>query len=443
MTSSRPGRSSQRLDQGATTLRFENRFRREDGDYRLISWAAAPEGGLFYAIGRDITGQRQIEEALHQAQKMEAVGQLTGGIAHDFNNLLTGILGSIEMIETRIRQGRVTELERYTTAASSAANRAAALTHRLLAFSRRQPLDPKPVNANQLVTSMEELLRRTSGETIQIEIVTAAGLWTTLCDPNQLENAVLNLAINARDAMPEGGRLTVETCNASVDARQARRLGDVEPGGYVCICVSDTGTGMTKDTIERAFEPFFTTKPLGQGTGLGLSMVYGFARQSDGFVRIYSEEGKRTTVKIYLPRHHGAAIDRETSPGRDFARGTGEVVLLVEDEPTVRDLVSEILDDLGYRVIEAVDGASGLRILRSDARIDLLVSDVGLPDVNGRQLADSARRERPNLKVLFMTGYAENAAIAGGFLDTGMAMITKPFSVEDFAARVRAMVENA
>jgi CheY-like chemotaxis protein len=371
---------------------------------------------------------------------MEAVGQLTGGIAHDFNNLLTGILGSIEMIQTRIRQGRVTELERYTTAASSAANRAAALTHRLLAFSRRQPLDPKPVNANQLVTAMEELLRRTSGEMIRIETVTAAGLWTTLCDPNQLESAVLNLAINARDAMPEGGRLTVETCNVHVDARYARRLGDVEPGQYICVSVSDTGTGMTKDTIERAFEPFFTTKPLGQGTGLGLSMVYGFAKQSDGFVRIYSEEHQGSTVKIYLPRHHGAVVDPDEPTGQDFARGEGEVVLLVEDEPTVRDLVSEILDDLGYQVMEAIDGAAGLRILRSGAKIDLMVSDVGLPDVNGRQLADAARQERPDLKVLFMTGYAENAAIAGGFLDPGMAMITKPFAVDDFAARVREMV---
>ncbi|WP_414471339.1 response regulator [Microvirga sp. M2] len=432
-----------KLDRGVTTLNFENRFRCKDGEHRLISWTASPEGGLFYAIGRDITGQRQTEEALHQAQKMEAVGQLTGGIAHDFNNLLTGILGAIEMLQTRVRQGRLNDIERYTTAASNAAHRAAALTHRLLAFSRRQPLDPKPVDANQLVTSMEDLLRRTSGETIRIETMTAAGLWTTLCDPNQLESAILNLAINARDAMPDGGTLTIETCNVDIDARYAQRLGEVAPGQYICVCVSDTGVGMAKETIDKAFEPFFTTKPIGQGTGLGLSMVYGFARQSDGFVRIDSEVDRGSTVKIYLPRDHGLPDNQDMPQLEPPQRGQGEVVLVVEDEPTVRDLVSEILRDLGYHVMEAHDGPAGLKILNSNVRIDVMVSDVGLPGLNGRQLADAARHHRPALKVLFMTGYAENAAIAGGFLEPGMEMITKPFAVEAFAARIRGLVGQA
>jgi PAS domain S-box-containing protein len=439
------------LDGGRPTLRFENRFRHRDGSYRSISWTATPENGVFYAVGRDITSQResaealqQAEEALRQAQKMEAVGQLTGGIAHDFNNLLTGILGSLEMIQTRVRQGRIGELERYATAAASAANRAAALTHRLLAFSRRQPLDPKPVDINRLVTAMEDLLHRTLGEAIDMETVTAASLWSALCDQHQLESALLNLAINARDAMPDGGKLTVETCNVLIDPSYAVRLGEVKSGQYICICVSDTGIGMSKEVIERAFDPFFTTKPIGQGTGLGLSMVYGFARQSEGFVRIYSELGKGTTVKIYLPRHYGTSEPQAASAAStEFQRGAGEAVLVVEDEPTVRDLVSEILRDLGYRVLEATDGPSGLRMLMSDIHIDLLVTDVGLPGLNGRQLADAALARRPGLKVLFMTGYAENAALAGGFLAPGMEMVTKPFAVEAFATRIRDMIERS
>jgi PAS domain S-box-containing protein len=442
-------REVEKLSEGVTTLHFENRYRRSDGTYSLLSWSAVPHQGFIHAVARDITSEREAAEALHQAEealrqshKMEAVGQLTGGLAHDFNNLLTGILGSIEMIQTRIRQGRVNELERYTSAASSAANRAASLTHRLLAFSRRQPLDPKPVSANQLVLSMEELLRRTSGEAISIETVAAAGLWTTLCDPNQLESAILNLAINARDAMPSGGKLTIETCNVAIDARYASRLGEVQPGQYICVCVSDTGTGMSKGIIEKAFDPFFTTKPVGEGTGLGLSMVYGFAKQSNGFVRIYSEVEKGSTVKIYLPRHYADPAEQEV-PSPDFLRrGEGEIILVVEDEPTVRDLVSEILKDLEYQVVEAHDGPSGLRLLQSNIKIDLLVSDVGLPGLNGRQLADAARVQRPDLRVLFMTGYAENATVAGGFLDPGMEMITKPFAIDAFSAKIREMLEK-
>ncbi len=384
------------------------------------------------------------EEQLRQAQKMEAVGQLTGGIAHDFNNLLAGIVGSLDLMQTRIAQGRTEHVERYAKAAMSSAQRAAALTHRLLAFARRQPLDPKPVNANQLIASMEDLLRRTIGPLHALEIVTAGGLWTTLCDPNQLESAILNLAINARDAMPDGGRLTIETANAHLDNAYAAAHLDVTPGQYVAICITDIGMGMPPDVIERVFEPFFTTKPLGQGTGLGLSMVYGFAKQSEGHVKIYSEVGQGTTIKIYLPRHRGAAQEEmSTAPLSEAPRAkAGETVLVVEDEPVIRNLIIEVLQDLGYHALEAPDGPAGLRILQSRQRIDLLVTDVGLPGINGRQLADAARETRPHLKVLFITGYAENAMLAKGVLDTGMEMITKPFSVEALATRIRTIIQG-
>nr|WP_269724698.1 PAS domain-containing protein [Sphingomonas sp. PAMC 26617] len=385
------------------------------------------------------------QEALRQAQKMEAVGQLTGGIAHDFNNLLTGIIGSLDMMQRQMAKGDNSKIERYATTAMTSANRAAALTHRLLAFSRRQPIDPKPVNANRLVTGMEELLRRTIGEAIALEVVTAGGLWQTLCDPHQLESAILNLAINARDAMPHGGSLTIETCNAHLDNAYTARQRDVRPGQYVCICVTDTGSGMSADTIAKAFEPFFTTKPIGQGTGLGLSMIYGFARQSEGYAKIYSEIGQGTTVKLYLPRYYGEAegADEEHGELTDAHRAdAGEVVLVVEDETAVRDLVVDVLEELGYRAIQAADGPAGLKLLQSKMRIDLLVTDIGLPGLNGRQVADAARLQRPDLKVLFMTGYAENATIANGFLDPGMEMITKPFAIEALATRVRDMIEN-
>lgn len=382
-----------KLAQGVTTLRFENRYRCKDGSYRWLSWTAVPDEQFLHAVGRDIQAEKEAAEALHaaeealrQSQKMEAVGQLTGGIAHDFNNLLTGVIGGLDLLQRKIAEGRTGELDRYVSMATTSANRAAALTHRLLAFSRRQPLDPKPVNANRLVTSLEELLRRTIGESVQLEIVTAGGLWQTRCDPHQLESALLNLAINARDAMPEGGKLTIETCNAHLDSAYAARSREVRPGQYVCICVSDTGTGMSKETISKAFEPFFTTKPIGQGTGLGLSMIYGFARQSEGYAKIYSELGEGTTFKLYLPRYYGDDEDpgsEEPMPRFTKAAGQGEVVLVVEDEGAVRALVSEVLTDLGYSPIEAVDGPSGLAILQSSQPIDLLVTDVGLPGLNG------------------------------------------------------------
>ena len=399
----------------------------------------------------ETTERRRTEEALRQAQKMEAVGQLTGGIAHDFNNLLAGIMGSLELLQRRIAGGRTDGVERYTAAAMTSAQRASALTQRLLAFARRQPLDPKMVDANRLVAGMEDLLRRTLGPGIALEMVLAGGLWTTMSDPNQLESAILNLAINARDAMQEsggaGGRLTIETANTYLDDAYARAQGDeVRPGQYVQISVTDTGTGMPADVIEKAFDPFFTTKPTGQGTGLGLSMVYGFVKQSEGHVRIYSELGDGTSFKIYLPRHRGGS-SREDSEDCGHSTGAlraeeGETVLVVDDEATVRMLVTETLEDLGYAAIEADDGPSGLSILQSDARIDLLVPDVGLPGLNGRQLADAARVKRPDLKVLFMTGYAHNAAIGNGAaLETGMEIMTKPFALDDLAKKIRDMIE--
>ena len=383
------------------------------------------------------------EEALRQSQKMEAVGQLTGGIAHDFNNLLTGITGSMEMLQARVSQGRIGELDRYITAAQGAARRAASLTHRLLAFSRRQPLDPKPINVNRLVADMEDLIRRTIGPSVTLETVALGGLWNTRVDPGQLENSLLNLCINARDAMPGGGRLTVETANSWLDERGARER-NLDPGQYVSLCVSDTGTGMPPDVIARVFEPFYTTKPIGQGTGLGLSMVYGFARQSLGQVRVYSEVGRGTTVCIYLPRYMGdLPPESEVDTDSERLAGRSETVLVIDDEPTVRMLITEVLDELGYVALEAADGPSGLRILDSDAQIDLLVTDVGLPGgMDGRQVADAARLRRPDLKVLFITGFAENAAITHGHLDPGMHVLTKPFAMDALAARMRTIIES-
>ena len=404
-----------------------------------------PDGDVFYIVGRDITEQREIEERLRQSQKMEAVGQLTGGLAHDFNNLLTGISGSLDLLQKRVAQGRVNDIDRYVIAAPGASKRAAALTHRLLAFSRRQTLDPKPTDVNRLASDMTDLIRRTVGPAITVETVGTVGLWTALVDPHQLENALLNLCINARDAMPDGGRLTMEIGNRWMDERAGREHG-VSPGQYLSICVGDTGTGMTPDVRERAFEPFFTTKPLGQGTGLGLSMIYGFARQSGGQVGITSAVGEGTTVCIYLPRHYGASEAWDESDAREAVlspAAMGETVLIVDDEATVRMLVVDVLSDLGYGALEAKDGPSGLAILRSDARVGLLVTDVGLPGgMNGRQVADAARVLRPGLKVLFITGYAETAAVGNGHLDPGMAVMTKPFAMDDLAGKIRALIES-
>jgi PAS domain S-box-containing protein len=384
----------------------------------------------------------QAHEALRQAQKMEAVGQLTGGIAHDFNNLLMGISGSLELIERGLTRRGVTGFERYVQGAQSSARRASALTQRLLAFSRRQTLDPKPTDVNRLVYGMEDMIRRTVGPSIEVEVVGHVGLWPARVDAAQLENALLNLAINARDAMPDGGRITIETANKWLDDRGARER-ELKPGQYLSICVTDSGAGIPKDIVERIFDPFFTTKPIGEGTGLGLSMVHGFVRQSDGQVRVYSEEGKGTTMCLYLPRHVGE-IDSEAV--RELAipeLGSGETVLVIDDEPTVRMLMKDVLAEAGYLVLDAQDGPSGLRFLQSDRRIDLLITDVGLPGgMNGRQVADAARVSRPGLKVLFVTGFAENAVLGAGHLPSGMQVITKPFLVADLAAKVNEIIES-
>jgi PAS domain S-box-containing protein len=434
------------LGRGEPVHQFHVRLLKANGDPVAFAWSAVPGDAAarsFYTVGRDITHELRREEMLRQSQKMEAVGQLTGGLAHDFNNLLAGISGSLELISMRMAQGRTAEVEKYVTAARGAAGRAAALTHRLLAFSRRQTLAPKATDVKQLVSSMEDLIARTIGPQIELETVNAAGLWPSMIDPSQLENAILNLCINARDAMPDGGKITIETGNRWLDRRTARERG-LEPGQYISLCVSDTGTGMSREVQEKAFDPFFTTKPIGVGTGLGLSMIYGFARQSGGAVSIYSEPGQGSMVCIYLPRHWGEAESAEQpEEPAQTPRGDGETVLVIDDEPTVRMLISEVLADLGYAAIEAEDGAAGLHVLGSGARVDLLVTDVGLPGgLNGRQVADAARAARPDLKVLFITGYAENAVLSHGHLDPGMHVLTKPFAMDALATRIRELIES-
>jgi len=395
--------------------------------------------------------RERVEEALRQSHKMEAVGQLTGGLAHDFNNLLAGISGSLELIRTRADQGRSAELGRYIDAALTLVSRAAALTHRLLAFSRRQTLDPKPTGMNRLVHSMEDLFRRTVGPGIHLETRLDDELWPILCDPNQLESALLNLVINARDAMPDGGRLTIETRNLRRDERRfasggtdGKAFADAPPGDCVVMSVADTGSGMPPDVLARAFDPFFTTKPLGQGTGLGLSMIYGFVQQSGGQVGLRSAVGAGTAVTITLPRHHGtveSVVEHDTVVDPPVA-DAGAVVLVVEDEPAVRMVIRDVLADLGYIVLVAGDGRTGLHIVDSRTRIDLLLTDIGLPGgMNGRQLADAARQRRDGLKVLFITGYAEGAVI-GGVLDQGMQVMTKPFRVDMLAARVQGIISH-
>jgi PAS domain S-box-containing protein len=436
-----------------------------EGKYETEGWRCRKDGSRFRAsvvidpvfdemgkhigfakITRDITeametqqALAQAREALMQSQKMEAVGQLTGGLAHDFNNLLAGIMGNIQLAKTRIAQGKAGDIDRYLTAAEGASKRAAALTHRLLAFSRRQTLDPKPTDLDQLIAGMEDLIDQTVGPEITVAVIGRAGLWNTIVDPNQLENTLLNLCINARDAMPEGGNLKIAADNRILDDRAARARG-LLAGEYVSLCVTDTGTGMSEEVLGRAFEPFFTTKPIGMGTGLGLSMVYGFAKQSGGQAEIKSEPGKGTSVCLYLPRHFGEA----ESPREDRAAdplatsGRGEVVLVVDDEPTIRMLIAEVLEELGYPSIEAEDGVAGLEILQANSRVDLLISDVGLPGgINGRQLADAGLSLRPELKVLFITGYAETTALRGGDLRAGMHVLTKPFDLDTLANRIQ------
>ena len=390
----------------------------------------------------EMESRGRAEAALRQSQKMEAVGQLTGGIAHDFNNMLTGVIGAIDILKRRIAAGRTDDLDRFMDAASVSAQRAAALTARLLAFSRRQSLDLKPIDVNALIESLQDLLRRTIRENIALRIVTDAEVGRAVGDANQLENAILNLAINARDAMPDGGQLTIETRVVDLDDAYVAARPDIQPGSYVVIAVTDTGVGMAPEVLEKVFDPFFTTKPIGQGTGLGLSMVHGFAHQSGGQVRVHSQPGVGTTVSVYLKASAPAQEDGEQVTAHPVPEGRGQTVLLVEDDPSVRLLVREVLEELSYTTVEAGDANGAIPILASDRPIDLMVSDVGLPGMNGRQLAEVAREHRPELPILFVTGYAENAAIRAGFLGTNMAMITKPFALDDLANKISGMISR-
>ncbi|TCP36939.1 PAS domain-containing protein [Sphingomonas sp. BK235] len=432
---------------GESVFGFENRYRARDGQYRWFSWNAVPRDALIYAVVRDVTAAHaqaealaKAEEQLRQSQKMEAVGQLTGGIAHDFNNMLTGVIGSLELLRRYVAEGRSDRVDRYIDAATSSAQRAAGLTQRLLAFSRRQSLDVQAVDVNRVVLGVEELLRRTLGEHIALTLGLDPAVWHATTDANQLESALLNLAINARDAMPAGGTLTIATAAATLDAAAGAGMAEFAPGDYVAVSVSDTGTGMAAEVIAKAFDPFFTTKPIGQGTGLGLSMIYGFARQTGGHARIASTLGEGSTVTLYLPRAREAARPSTEPRAIGVRARAGEQVMVVEDDPAVRMLVVDVLEGLGYGVLQAVDGQEAVALLERRPPIALLVSDVGLPGLNGRQVAARARAQMPELKVLFVTGYAEEALVRSGFLDPGMDMIAKPFDIDALAAKIASML---
>ena len=440
------------------------------GKHEAEAWRVRKDGSRFWAsvvldplhdeaghiigfakITRDITEQRQAEEALEearaalvQAQKLEAIGQLTGGVAHDFNNLLAAILGSLELLEREV--GPLSARgHRLLGVVRQAAERGATLTTRLLAFSRKQTLAPQPTDLNKLVAGMSELLRRTLGEQIIIETVLAGGLWQVLIDQNQMESSILNLSVNARDAMPQGGKLTIETGNTYLDTDYADAHSEVQAGEYVLIAVSDNGVGMPPEVMSRAFEPFFTTKDDGKGTGLGLSHVFGFAKQSGGHIMLYSETGHGTSVKIYLPRHIAVAAAATETVKRDASsipRSGGEVILVVEDDPDVRLFSVTALTDLGYRTLETADPNSALSILTNEPTVDLLFTDVGLPGMNGRILADKAKSIVPEIKVLFTTGYARNAVVHHGLLDAGVSLLPKPFTIERLARACRAVLDG-
>lgn len=392
-------------------------------------------------VAAEVAERSRVEDTLHQAQKMEAVGQLTGGIAHDFNNLLTGVIGSLELMQRRRRSGDETNDERYITAAVTSAQRAAALTQRLLAFSRRQTLDLKPLEVNPLVASLEDLLHRTTREDITVTTHLAAGLALVRMDANQLESAVINLAINARDAMPDGGTITITTAAVHLTPEEGAAM-DLAEGDYVTLTVADTGVGMTPEVLAKVFEPFYTTKPIGQGTGLGLSMVYGYMRQANGGVRILSQPGKGTQVQLYMPCLGGDLDILPSEESRSAPLGVGEVVLVVEDEAVVRSLIVEVLGELGYQTLEAGNAQEAMPFLENPQRIDLMISDVGLPGMNGRQLADLAQANRPELKVLLATGYAEGSNVEG-YLAANMEIITKPFAIDALANKISEMLNPA
>jgi PAS domain S-box-containing protein len=432
---------------GQPAIRFVNRYRCKDGTYRYISWVGIQEDGYVYCTGRDVTAEREAELALakaqdelRQAQKMEAIGQLTGGIAHDFNNLLTGILGSLALVRRRMATNSTEDIPRLMDAASKCALRAGALTHRLLAFGRRQALDIKPNDVNRIITSMEELLRRTMGERIELVCKLSADLWSASTDSNQLESALLNLAINSRDAMPDGGQLTIQTANVCLDDSYTSLHEGLQSGDYVSVTVSDEGIGMSPEVLEKALDPFFTTKPVGEGTGLGLSVIYGFIKQSRGHLRISSEVGRGTSVTLYLPRARQSAVVLKPAEVV-IPRGHGETVLVVEDDATVRSVISDALQDLGYKVLTAPDARLAIPLLQSTRPIDLLVSDVILPHINGGKLAQIARAARPQLKVLFVSGYTENA-IARESFDERTDMLIKPFALDVLGAKVHSMIQG-
>jgi PAS domain S-box-containing protein len=433
-----------RLAAGATTTHFVCRFLHRDGGFRWLDWTAVPDGDRIYAMARDITAEQEqaaalarAEEQLRQSQKMEAIGQLTGGIAHDFNNMLQGIVVPLQLIQRKVRQGTVEGLDRYVSAGIASAQRAAALTQRLLAFSRRQPLDSKAVDIGAALHGLEDMLQSTGGENILLELSVAADLWPALTDVHQFENAVLNLAINARDAMPEGGRLRIAADNARLRQADLHGMQELEPGDYVRVSVADTGVGMPAEVLDKAFEPFFTTKPIGQGTGLGLSMIYGYARQSGGHIAIDSRVGAGTAVALYLLR---APVAEPSAPppadGPDAHAARTGTVLVVEDDAVVRMLAIDLLHDQGYRVLEARDGHEAMALLAGPQRFDLLLSDVGLPGPNGRQVADFARERYPGLPVILMTGYAEEAVMRGTFLGEAMGLLVKPFGADALVAKV-------
>lgn len=449
---SRTRNEMEALATGRLTHGFENRLRTRDGRYRTFAWTGVPIEGAIYSVARDVTIERErqaeledTQERLRQAQKMETIGQLTGGVAHDFNNLLQVVTGNLDILVRKLPEDQA-RMRRAADNALDGARRAAILTRRLLAFARRQPLSPKRLNPNRMVLNMSDLLHRTLGETIEVQANLARDVWSVEVDANELENAILNLALNARDALPSGGSLTIETANAHLSPEEVRTHGDVSPGDYVMLTVSDTGVGMTKEVAARVFEPFFTTKEVGKGTGLGLSMVYGFVMQSGGHVRLQTEVGQGTSVSIFLPRLEGAELidEEEEAPAALAMESTREeTVLVCEDDNDVRAYSVDALRELGYRVIEAHDGPSAMRLLeRKDGRVDLLFTDVVLPSgLTGADVAQEARRIRPDLKILFTTGYARDAIVHHGRLDPGVELITKPFSYADLAARVRAILD--
>ena len=424
----------------ATGLIWIRSSRRQIKDMRMARDEAR---AVSAALREENAAREEAEGQVRQMQKMDSIGQLTGGIAHDFNNMLAIVIGNLDLAARRLASD-ADKARRCIANAREGAERAATLTARLLAFSRQQPLAPDPIDANKLVTSMSELLRRALGEQISIETVLAGGLWRSHADTGQLENAIVNLAVNARDAMPDGGKLTIETANAHLDDAYAATRSEVAPGQYVLICVSDTGAGMAPDVIERAFDPFFTTKPVGKGTGLGLSQVFGFVKQSGGHIAIYSEIGEGTTVKLYLPRYFGSVEDAKPVQGsEDMPLGrVGEIILVVEDEQRVRHFSVDALRELGYTALSAASGIDALRILDEHPSIALLFTDVVMPEMDGRRLADAAREKRPDLRVLYTTGYTRNAVVHNGRLDAGVNLLAKPYSIAQLARKIRAALDS-